>query len=157
MNNMKTGRLLILFLINFTSLISCSNSKKIEFSSENLLVKENIVSITIKEDDYLGSKVNILEEGNINNIVDKILKITKESKLNSKQTEYINKETNVDLLASLAFETQIYVVSKDNKMNFYTYSNDLYFYEVLNGKYVAFNGDIESYSYINGFLGGEYE
>lgn len=154
---MKTGRLLILFLINFTSLISCSNSKKIEFSSENLLVKENIVSITIKEDDYLGSKVNILEEGNINNIVDKILKITKESKLNSKQTEYINKETNVDLLASLAFETQIYVVSKDNKMNFYTYSNDLYFYEVLNGKYVAFNGDIESYSYINGFLGGEYE
>ena len=42
-------------------------------------------------------------------------------------------------------------------MNFYTYSNDLYFYEVLNGKYVAFNGDIESYSYINGFLGGEYE
>lgn len=157
MNNMKTGRLLILFLINFTSLISCSNSKKIEFSSENLLVKENIVSITIKEDDYLGSKVNILEEGNINNIVDKILKITKESKLNSKQTEYINKETNVDLLASLAFETQIYVVSKENKMNFYTYSNDLYFYEVLNGKYVAFNGDIESYSYINGFLGGEYE
>lgn len=154
---MKTGRLLILFLINFTSLISCSNSKKIEFSSENLLVKENIVSITIKEDDYLGSKVNILEEGNINNIVDKILKITKESKLNSKQTEYINKETNVDLLASLAFETQIYVVSKENKMNFYTYSNDLYFYEVLNGKYVAFNGDIESYSYINGFLGGEYE
>lgn len=157
MNNMKTGRLLILFLINFTSLISCSNSKKIEFSSENLLVKENIVSITIKEDDYLGSKVNILEEGNISNIVDKILKITKESKLNSKQTEYINKETNVDLLASLAFETQIYVVSKENKMNFYTYSNDLYFYEVLNGKYVAFNGDIESYSYINGFLGGEYE
>lgn len=154
---MKTGRLLILFLINFTSLISCSNSKKIEFSSENLLVKENIVSITIKEDDYLGSKVNILEEGNINNIVDKILEITKESKFNSKQTEYINKETNVDLLASLAFETQIYVVSKENKMNFYTYSNDLYFYEVLNGKYVAFNGDIESYSYINGFLGGEYE
>ena len=154
---MKNIRLLFLFLINFTSLVSCSNSKKIEFSSENLLVKENIVSITIKEDDYLGSKVNILEEGNINNIVDKILKITKESKLNSKQTEYINKETNVDLLASLAFETQIYVVSKENKMNFYTYSNDLYFYEVLNGKYVAFNGDIESYSYINGFLGGEYE
>ena len=50
-----------------------------------------------------------------------------------------------------------YIVSKENKMNFYTYSNDLYFYEVLNGKYVAFNGDIESYSYINGFLGGEYE
>ena len=157
MNNMKTGRLLILFLINFTSLISCSNSKKIEFSSENLLVKENIVSITIKEDDYLGSKVNILEGENINNIVDKILEITKESKFNSKQTEYINNKNNVDILASLAFETQIYVVSKDNKMNFYTYSNDLYFYEVLNGKYVAFNGDIESYSYINGFLGGEYE
>ena len=157
MNNMKTGRLLILFLINFTSLISCSNSKKIEFSSENLLVKENIVSITIKEDDYLGSKVNILERENINNIVDKILEITKESKFNSKQTEYINNKNNVDLLASLAFETQIYVVSKENKMNFYTYSNDLYFYEVLNGKYVAFNGDIESYSYINGFLGGEYE
>ena len=154
---MKNIRLLFLFLINFTSLVSCSSSKNIEFSSENLLVKENIVSITIKEDDYLGSKVNILEEGNIDNIVDKILEITKESNFNSKQTEYINKETNVDLLASLAFETQIYVVSKENKMNFYTYSNDLYFYEVLNGKYVAFNGDIESYSYINGFLGGEYE
>ena len=157
MNNMKTGRLLFLFLINFTSLVSCSSSKNIEFSSENLLVKENIVSITIKEDDYLGSKVNILEGENIDNIVDKILEITKESKFNSKQTEYINKKTNVDLLASLAFETQIYVVSKENKMNFYIYSNDLYFYEVLNGKYVAFNGDIESYSYINGFLGGEYE
>lgn len=157
MNNMKTGRLLILFLLNFTSLVSCSSSKNIEFSSENLLVKENIVSITIKEDDYLGSKVNILESENINNIVDKILEITKESKFNSKQTEYINKKTNVNLAASLAFETQIYVVSKENKMNFYTYSNDLYFYEVLNGKYVAFNGDIESYSYINGFLGGEYE
>lgn len=154
---MKNIRLLFLFLINFTSLVSCSSSKNIDFSSENLLVKENIVSITIKEDDYLGSKVNILEGENINNIVDKILEITKESKFNSKQTEYINKKTNVDLLASLAFETQIYVVSKDNKMNFYTYSNDLYFYEVLNGKYVAFNGDIESYSYINGFLGGEYE
>lgn len=154
---MKNIRLLFLFLINFTSLVSCSSSKNIEFSSENLLVKENIVSITIKEDDYLGSKVNILEGENINNIVDKILEITKESKFNSKQTEYINKDTNVDLLASLAFETQIYVVSKENKMNFYTYSNDLYFYEVLNGKYVAFNGDIESYSYINGFLGGEYE
>ena len=154
---MKNIRLLFLFLINFTSLVSCSSSKNIEFSSENLLVKENIVSITIKEDDYLGSKVNILEAENINNIVDKILEITKKSKFNSKQTEYINKETNVDLLASLAFETQIYVVSKDNKMNFYTYSNDLYFYEVLNGKYEAFNGDIESYSYINGFLGGEYE
>ena len=136
MNNMKTGRLLILLLLNFTSLVSCSSSKNIEFSSENLLVKENIVSITIKEDDYLGSKVNILEGENINNIVDKILEITKESKFNSKQTGHINKE---------------------NKMNFYTYSNDLYFYEVLNGKYVAFNGDIESYSYINGFLGGEYE
>lgn len=146
-----------MFLINFTSLVSCSSSKNIEFSSENLLVKENIVSITIKEDDYLGSKVNILEGENINNIVDKILEITKENKFNSKQTEYINKKTNFDLLASLAFETQIYVVSKDNKMNFYTYSNDLYFYEVINGKYVAFNGDIESYSYINGFLGGEYE
>ena len=157
MNNMKTGRLLILFLINFTSLISCSSSKNIEFSGKNLLVKENIVSITIKEDDYLGSKVNILEGENINNIVDKILEITKESKFNSKQTEYINKKNNVNLAASLAFETQIYVVSKENKMNFYTYSNDLYFYEVLNGKYVAFNGDIESYSYINGFLGGEYE
>lgn len=154
---MKNIRLLFLFLINFTSLVSCSSSKNIEFSSENLLVKENIVSITIKEDDYLGSKVNILEGENINNIVDKILEITEESKFNSKQTEYINKDTNVDLLASLAFETQIYVVSKDNKMNFYTYSNDLYFYEVLNGKYVAFNGDIESYSYINGFLGGEHE
>ena len=144
-------------LINFTSLVSCSSSKNIEFSSENLLVKENIVSITIKEDGYLGSKVNILEGENINNIVDKILEITKENKFNSKQTEYIYKKTNFDLLASLAFETQIYVVSKDNKMNFYTYSNDLYFYEVINGKYVAFNGDIESYSYINGFLGGEYE
>ena len=154
---MKNIRLLFLFLINFTSLVSCSSSKNIDFSSENLLVKENIVSITIKEDDYLGSKVNILEGENINNIVDKILEITKESKFNSKQTEYINKKTNLDLLASLAFETQIYVVSKENKMNFYTYSNDLYFYEVLNGKYVAFNGDIESYSYINGFLGGEYE
>lgn len=154
---MKNIRLLFLFLINFTSLVSCSSSKNIEFSSENLLVKENIVSITIKEDDYLGSKVNILEGENINNIVDKILEITKENKFNSKQTEYINKKTNFDLLASLAFETQIYVVSKDNKMNFYTYSNDLYFYEVINGKYVAFNGDIESYSYINGFLGGEYE
>ena len=154
---MKNNRLLFLFLINFTSLVSCSSSKNIKFSNENLLVKENVVSITIKEDDYLGTKVNILEEENINNIVDKILEITKKSKFNSKQTEYINKETNVDLLASLAFETQIYVVSKDNKMNFYTYSNDLYFYEVLNGKYVAFNGDIESYSYINGFLGGEYE
>ena len=154
---MKNIRLLFLFLINFTSLISCSSSKNIKFLSENLLVKENIVSITIKEDDYLGTKFNILEEGNINNIVDKILEITKENKFNSKQTEYINKKTNVDLLASLAFETQIYVVSKENKMNFYTYSNDLYFYEVLNGKYVAFNGDIESYSYINGFLGGEYE
>ena len=154
---MKNNRLLFLFLINFTSLVSCSSSKNIEFLSENLLVKENIVSITIKEDDYLGSKVNILEEENINNIVDKILEITNESKFNSKQTEYINKKTNVDLLASLAFETQIYVVSKDNKMNFYTYSNDLYFYEVLNGKYLAFNGDIDSYSYINGFLGGEYE
>ena len=157
MNNMKTGRLLILLLLNFTSLVSCSSSKNIEFSSENLLVKENIVSITIKEDDYLGSKVNILEGENINNIVDKILEITKESKFNSKQTGYINKKTNVNFVASLAFETQIYVVSKENKMNFYTYSNDLYFYEVLNGKYVAFNGDIESYSYINGFLGGEYE
>ena len=154
---MKNIRLLFLFLINFTSLVSCSSSKNIEFSSENLLVKENIVSITIKEDDYLGSKANILEGENINNIVDKILEITKENKFNSKQTEYINKKTNFDLLASLAFETQIYVVSKDNKMNFYTYSNDLYFYEVINGKYVAFNGDIESYSYINGFLGGEYE
>ena len=154
---MKNIRLLFLFLIIFTSLVSCSSSKNIEFSSENLLVKENIVSITIKEDDYLGSKVNILEGENINNIVDKILEITKENKFNSKQTEYINKKTNFDLLASLAFETQIYVVSKDNKMNFYTYSNDLYFYEVINGKYVAFNGDIESYSYINGFLGGEYE
>ena len=154
---MKNIRLLFLFLINFTSLVSCSSSKNIEFSSENLLVKENIVSITIKEDDYLGSKVNILEGENINNIVDKIFEITKENKFNSKQTEYINKKTNFDLLASLAFETQIYVVSKDNKMNFYTYSNDLYFYEVINGKYVAFNGDIESYSYINGFLGGEYE
>ena len=154
---MKNIRLLFLFLINFTSLVSCSSSKNIEFSSENLLVKENIVSITIKEDDYLGSKVNILEGENINNIVDKKLEITKENKFNSKQTEYINKKTNFDLLASLAFETQIYVVSKDNKMNFYTYSNDLYFYEVINGKYVAFNGDIESYSYINGFLGGEYE
>ena len=154
---MKTGRLLILFLLNFTSLVSCSSSKNIEFSSENLLVKENVVSITIKEDDYLGSKVNILESENINNIVDKILEITKESKFNSKQTEYINKKTNVNLAASLAFETQIYVVSKENKMNFYAYSNDLYFYEVLNGKYVAFNGDIESYSYINEFLGGEYE
>ena len=154
---MKNIRLLFLYLINFTSLVSCSSSKNIEFSSENLLVKENIVSITIKEDDYLGTKVNILEEENINNIVNKILEITKESNFNSKQTEYINKKTNVDLLASLAFETQIYVVSKENKMNFYTYSNDLYFYEVLNGKYVAFNGDIESYSYINGFLGGEYE
>ena len=151
---MKNTRLLFLLLINFTSLVSCSSSTNIKFSSENLLVKENIVSITIKEDDYLGSKVNILERENINNIVDKILEITKESKFNSKQTEYINKETNVDLLASLALETQIYVVSKENKMNFYTYSNDLYFYEVLNGKYVAFNGDIESYSYINGFLGG---
>ena len=157
MNNMKTGRLLILFLLNFTSLVSGSSSKNIEFSSENLLVKENVVSITIKEDDYLGSKVNILESENINNIVDKILEITKESKFNSKQTEYINKKTNVNLAASLAFETQIYVVSKENKMNFYAYSNDLYFYEVLNGKYVAFNGDIESYSYINEFLGGEYE
>ena len=146
-----------MLLINFTSLVSCSSSTNIKFSSENLLVKENIVSITIKKDDYLGSKINILEEENINNIVNKILEITKESNLNSKQTEYINKKTNVDLLASLAFETQIYVVSKENKMNFYTYSNDLYFYEVLNGKYVAFNGDIESYSYINGFLGGEYE
>ena len=154
---MKNIRLLFLFLINFTSLVSCSSSKNIEFSSENLLVKENIVSITIKEDDYLGSKVNILEGENINNIVDKILEITKENKFNSKQTEYINKKTKFDLLASLAFETQIYVVSKDNKMNFYTYSNDLYFYEVINGKYVAFNGDIESYSYINGFLGVEYE
>lgn len=154
---MKNIRLIFLFLINFTSLVSCTSSKNIEISSENLLVKENIVSITIKEDDYLGSKVNILEGENINNIVDKILEITKESKFNSKQTEYINNKNNVDILASLAFETQIYVVSKDNKMNFYTYSNDLYFYEVLNGKYVAFNGDIESYSYINGFLGGEYE
>ena len=154
---MKNTRLLFLLLINFTSLVSCSSSTNIKFSSENLLVKENIVSITIKEDDYLGSKVNILEEENINNIVNKILEITKESNFNLKQTEYINKKTNVDLLASLAFETQIYVVSKENKMNFYTYSNDLYFYEVLNGKYVAFNGDIESYSYINGFLGGEYE
>ena len=154
---MKNTRLLFLFLINFTSLVSCSSSTNIKFSSENLLVKENIVSITIKEDDYLGSKVNILEEGKIDNIVDKILEITKESKFNSKQTEYINKKTNVNLVASLAFETQIYFVSKENKMNFYTYSNDLYFYEVLNGKYVAFNGDIESYSYINGFLGGEYE
>ena len=154
---MKNIRLHFLFLIKFTSLVSCYSSKNIEFSSENLLVKENIVSITIKEDDYLGSKVNILEGENINNIVDKILEITKENKFNSKQTEYINKKTNFDLLASLAFETQIYVVSKDNKMNFYTYSNDLYFYEVINGKYVAFNGDIESYSYINGFLGGEYE
>ena len=154
---MKNTRLLFLLLINFTSLVSCSSSANIKFSNENLLVKENIVSITIKEDDYLGSKVNILEEENINNIVNKILEITKESNFNLKQTEYINKKTNVDLLASLAFETQIYVVSKENKMNFYTYSNDLYFYEVLNGKYVAFNGDIESYSYINGFLGGEYE
>ena len=154
---MKNNRLLFLFLINFTSLVSCSSSKNIEFSSENLLVKENIVSISIKEDDYLGSKVNILKEENINNIVDKILEITKESNINLKQTEYINKKINVNLAASLAFETQIYVVSKENKMNFYTYSNDLYFYEVLNGKYVAFNGDIESYSYINGFLGGEYE
>ena len=154
---MKNIRLLFLFLINFTSLVSCFSSKNIEFSSENLLVKENIVSITIKEDDYLGSKVNNLEGENINNIVNKILEITKESKFNLKQTEYINKKTNVDLLASLAFETQIYVVLKENKMNFYTYSNDLYFYEVLNGRYVAFNGDIESYSYINGFLGGEYE
>ncbi len=154
---MKNTRLFFLLLINFTSLVSCSSSTNIKFSSENLLVKENIVSITIKEDDYLGSKVNILEEENINNIVNKILEITKESNFNLKQTEYINKKTNVDLLASLAFETQIYVVSKENKMNFYTYSNDLYFYEVLNGKYVAFNGDIESYSYINGFLGGEYE
>ena len=119
MNNIKTGRLLILFLLNFTSLVSCSSSKNIEFSSENLLVKENVVSITIKEDDYLGSKVNILESENINNIVDKILEITKESKFNSKQTEYINKKTNVNLAASLAFETQIYVVSKENKMNFY--------------------------------------
>ena len=49
---MKNIRLLFLFLINFTSLVSCSSSKNIEFSSENLLVKENIVSITIKEDDY---------------------------------------------------------------------------------------------------------
>ena len=154
---MKNNRLLFLFLINFTSLVSCSSSTNIKFCNENLLVKENIVSITIKEDDYLGSKVNILEEGNIDNIVDKILEITKESNFNSKQTEYINNKNNVDILASLAFETQIYVVSKENKMNFYTYSNDLYFYEVLNGKYVAFNGDIESYSYINGFLGGEYE
>lgn len=154
---MKNTRLVFLFLINFTSLVSCSSSTNIKFSNENLLVKENIVSITIKEDDYLGSKVNILEGENINNIIDKILEITKESKFNSKQTEYINKKTNVNLLASLAFETQIYVVSKENKMNFYTYSNDLYFYEVLNGKYVAFNGDIESYSYINEFLGGEYE
>ena len=70
---MKNIRLLFLFLINFTSLVSCSSSKNIEFSSENLLVKENIISITIKEDDYLGSKVNILEGENINNIVDKIL------------------------------------------------------------------------------------
>ena len=154
---MKNIRLLFLFLINFTSLVSCSSSTNIKFSSENLLVKENIVSITIKEDDYLGSKVNILEGENINNIVDKILEITKESKFNSKQTGHINKKTNVNFVASLAFETQIYVVSKENKMNFYTYSNDLYFYEVLNGKYEAFNGDIESYSYINGFLGGEYE
>ena len=89
---MKNIRLLFLFLINFTSLVSCSSSKNIEFSSENLLVKENIVSITIKEDDYLGSKVNILEGENINNIVDKILEITKENKFNSKQTEYINKK-----------------------------------------------------------------
>lgn len=154
---MKNTRLLFLFLINFIPLVSCSSSKNIEFSSENLLVKENVVSITIKEDDYLGSKVNILESENINNIVDKILEMTKESKFNSKQTDYINNKNNIDLPASLAFETQIYVVLKDNKMNFYTYSNDLYFYEVLNGKYVAFNGDIESYSYINGFLGGEYE
>ena len=74
---MKNIRLLFLYLINFTSLVSCSSSKNIEFSSENLLVKENIVSITIKEDDYLGTKVNILEEENINNIVNKILEITK--------------------------------------------------------------------------------
>ena len=51
---MKNIRLLFLFLINFTSLVSCSSSKNIEFSSENLLVKENIVSITIKEDDYVS-------------------------------------------------------------------------------------------------------
>ena len=50
---MKTGRLLILFLLNFTSLVSCSSSKNIEFSSENLLVKENVVSITIKEETLL--------------------------------------------------------------------------------------------------------
>ena len=131
---MKNTRLLFLLLINFTSLVSCSSSTNIKFSSENLLVKENIVSITIKEDDYLGSKVNILEEENINNIVNKILEITKESNFNLKQTEYINKKTNVNILTSLAFETQIYVVSKENKMNFYTYSNDLYFYEVLKAK-----------------------
>ena len=57
---MKNTRLLFLLLINFTSLVSCSSSANIKFSNENLLVKENIVSITIKEDDYLGSKVNIL-------------------------------------------------------------------------------------------------
>ena len=83
---MKNTRLLFLLLINFTSLVSCSSSTNIKFSSENLLVKENIVSITIKEDDYLGSKVNILEEENINNIVNKILELTKESNFNLKQT-----------------------------------------------------------------------
>ena len=95
---MKNIRLLFLFLINFTSLVSCSSSKNIEFSSENLLVKENIVSITIKEDDYLGSKVNILEGENINNIVDKILEITKENKFNSKKQSILIKKLTLIFL-----------------------------------------------------------
>ena len=95
---MKNIRLLFLFLINFTSLVSCSSSKNIDFSSENLLVKENIVSITIKEDDYLGSKVNILEGENINNIVDKILEITKENKFNSKKQSILIKKLTLIFL-----------------------------------------------------------
>ncbi len=71
--------------------------------------------------------------------------------------EKMNKQHKQILYSLVILMRVIGFKSKENKMNFYTYSNDLYFYEVLNGKYVAFNGDIESYSYINGFLGGEYE
>ena len=138
-------------------LTSCSNDKLYNDRKCNELVKEDIVSITLKQDDYLGKKVIIKEENEIDEISSIIFKLTEEDNINKKNTSFVNDRKNIEFYADLAFEFQISICSKDYKFNFYTYSKDLVFYELVKEKYVAFNGDIETYQLLRAYLGDTYE
>ncbi len=159
MNSMKYIKLcyIILLLAGFNLLSACSSTDLYNEREKNKLIKEDIISIVLKEDDYLGKKVKISEENNIIDISSIIFEITKENNINKDKTSYINEDKNIEFKSTLAFEFQIVVYSKESKLNFYTYSKDFVFYELVNEKYVAFNGDFDSFSTLTSYIGGDYE